>query len=660
MEMKVKESVGEAKKLHEAGEKKQAEIGDKIAIMVKKDFDIAIRHRNSHYVGEHCVADILRNCKEQYYGNIDCGVKKAFGEIPVTNLTQLKVSALVAWIRDLMFGSGGTPFTIEPTPIPELSEDLISEVLGRVKEAIYLDNGQPLPSNFLELKELVRREKNIVKQMLEAEAKRASALMEKELSDQCVEAKYEEAILDFLQDFCIYPYAVIEGPTPELVTTYVWQGNKIKPKNEVVYTVKRISPFDFYWSPDSTNSQDGSYIIVKKRYSRKQLYQMTKQDSYLKENVKRALKYFEDTKINSNWLDENPEAAKTNHWDGHSALEVLKYYGSVKGEILKEYGIKGLDDSNYYECIIHTLGTYTLKVIINPNPNVNDRPVYVTSYEKTGAGIVGFGIAQKVRGVEKLFQACLRGMVKNMEYSSGPIGEVDISRLADSDEDIEFSGEIEPFMLNAVQPDITGRGTPAYKFYNFPTNVGALHAVCQWFMTLADIFTQIPASIHGQPVGTGANRTFRGMSMLYGNALKGVQSGITNIDKDIVTPFVTALYYLNLKFNPKAEIKGDAKVVARGVTGLMEKELQKNDSIETAQIVAQLAQTGQVQPATLEKAINNVLLALNLIDSDSLVEVKGQPSIEQGGQGQVDPMAQVANEPQAPQQPQPNDMLQEQ
>ena len=152
-------------------------------------------------------------------------------------------------------------------------------------------------------------------------------------------------------------------------------------------------------------------------------------------------------------------------------------------------------------------------------------------------------------------------------------------------------------------------------------------------MSLADIVTQIPASIHGQPVGTGANRTFRGMSMLYGNALKGVQSGITNIDEDVVSPFATSLYMLNLKYNPKDEIKGDAKVIARGASGLMEKELKKNDMLEAAQIVASLAQTGRVKEETLDVAVGRVLEALDLVNVD-VDDVASKFSPEE----QLDPM----------------------
>lgn len=656
--MEIKEKLGHAQKLHDSNSEKQQEIRDKLAFMVKSDFDVAQRHRNVHKFGSGTANEILQNCHDQYYGELPCKIKEVFGDMPAFNLTQLKVSALDAWINDLLFGSGGTPFTIEPTPVPELNEEMEEEILGRVKEVLFSDHLEIVPQTREDLEKLVRKEKKAVREATIEAAKKACSLMETEMWDQCVDGGYIDAMMKFLKDLCIYPYAVLEGPVPEIRTQNVWSGKSIKAKNEVVYAVNHVSPFDFFWSPDSTNAQDGSYVIVRKRYSRQQLFKMAKLDSYIKQNVLNALEYFSEKTTNINWLANNPENQNAIPWDGRQSLEVLKYYGAVRGDVLKEYGMTDLDDKEYYECVIHTLGHFTLKVVINPNPNANMRPIYVTSYEKTGYGIMGLGIAQKIRDVERAFHSCLRGMIKNMEYSSGPIGEVDFARIQQwiSDDQV---GDVEPYTVMPVDPDPVGGGRPAYMFHNFPNNTASLSNVCQWFISLADVITQIPASIHGQPVGTGANRTFRGMSMLYGNALKGVQRGITNIDRDVVAPFATALYMLNLKFNPKDEIKGDAKVVARGASGLMEKELKKNDMLEAAQIVASLAQTGRVQPETIDMAVKRVLTALDLVDYDvdnvlaSIVE-NAQPT-----DLQVDPMA-MAQQEQIPQGGSPEQMAQAQ
>ena len=129
----------------------------------------------------------------------------------------------------------------------------------------------------------------------------------------------------------------------------------------------------------------------------------------------------------------------------------------------------------------------------------------------------------------------------------------------------------------------------------------------------------------------------------------------------MVSPFAETLYLLNLRYNPKEEIKGDAKVVARGAGGLMEKELKKNDMIEAAQIVASLAQTGRVKPQTLDVAVNRVLEALDLVDDNVEDVLRGMLGEQEA---QVDPMTQATPQtpttPQTPQQGKAEQMAQAQ
>ena len=134
--MEIKEQLGLAKHIHESQSEKTEEIRDKLAYMVKQDFDAAVRHRKTFKFGDATADEVLQRCYDQYYGDTPCDIKEAFGNMPTVNISQLKISALNAWIRDLIFGSGGIPFTIEPTPVPELNEELVEEVLGRVKDTI--------------------------------------------------------------------------------------------------------------------------------------------------------------------------------------------------------------------------------------------------------------------------------------------------------------------------------------------------------------------------------------------------------------------------------------------------------------------------------------------------------------------------------------------
>ena len=85
----------------------------------------------------------------------------------------------------------------------------------------------------------------------------------------------------------------------------------------------------------------------------------------------------------------------------------------------------------------------------------------------------------------------------------------------------------------------------------------------------------------------------------------------------------------------------------------MEKELKKNDMLEAAQVVASLAQTGRVKPEAIDKAVERVLQALDLVDYD-LDDVMDK--ITGAEDAQVDPMAMLQDAPQG--QPQPEQVEQ--
>ena len=92
----------------------------------------------------------------------------------------------------------------------------------------------------------------------------------------------------------------------------------------------------------------------------------------------------------------------------------------------------------------------------------------------------------------------------------------------------------------------------------------------------------------------------------------------------------------------------------------MEKELKKNDMLEAAQIVASLAQTGRVNPESIDKAVDRVLVALDLVDNDLDRAIERIAGGGEQAQQQVDPMALMQQAQQQPQPGSPEQMAQAQ
>jgi hypothetical protein len=279
-------------------------------------------------------------------------------------------------------------------------------------------------------------------------------------------------------------------------------------------------------------------------------------------------------------------------WGLDESIDVIRHFGLLSGRELNRYGLS-VDDGEYHETEAVILGMWTIKLMINPNPNTSERPIYATAYQRTPGKLPGHGIGQIVRDIERAFMAALRGTLENVSYSVAPLGEVDYRRIqrymAEDQIGNVMAGTVVP-----VDPDPANGGRPAHYFHTVPNITQQTANLMQFFIDMADRWTGLPAALSGQPVGTGVNRTFRGIMALYGNALKGVQSALTNLDIDLFERLGNAYFSFNMKYDPDPDIKGDAKVKARGTSGLLEKEVAKQNAQDTLQFIAQLAQTGDI------------------------------------------------------------------
>ncbi len=216
-----------------------------------------------------------------------------------------------------------------------------------------------------------------------------------------------------------------------------------------------------------------------------------------------------------------------------------------------------------------------MRCLLDPNP-LGDRPYRVTSYEKIPGSFFGNGVAQLVRDIQRVCNASARNLVKNMSYASGPITEVEAGRLADE----EVFDEIIPYKVYFTSPDPYGGGHAAIKVNQIPSNATELMMVYEKFEAMADNKTGIPKLAYG-PSG-GQPRSLGVFTMQLANASKGIKNVLQNLEIDIIEPTVKAFWADNMLYDDDDTIKGDVKVIARGASGLLQKENLKAQQHESS------------------------------------------------------------------------------
>lgn len=592
---------------------------DAIGLEVMRRLSASALHRSTAMAGKYSVSQTLINCFNQRHGIYspeDAAVIAQIGNDAYINLTELKTSAAEGIFKDNIIAPGGAPFYVEATPIPSLSKagrlEAMREVIKRA-----LENGMvPDPDALMGF---VHEAKSEVKEQEQVIADEKAKAMNKLIKDQCEEGGYRTAMMEFLQDFVLYPYAVMEGPIVAYKERDKWVGDKFKTVYEPTYEFRRVSPFDFYWTEDSTNTQDGTGVTIVERVAVHTLYELLETPTYMKEGVDRALDMLENNRITPNWLLNNKEARASHGLNAiaeDKLLDLVRHYGVFKGQDLIDMGVsfrdkktkEKIEPRKFYECTVIVVAGITIQLTVSNTTGLHKRPVHTATYEKRGYGIPGVAIAQKLRDVERIYLSALRALVSNMNYAAKPITEIDIARLVEG-VDFEKVLDIKPGMAVPADSKSMPNAGPVLRFYNVPSHIPAYSAIMEQFMALADRITQIPAAMHGEPVGTGANRTFRGVALLQGNVLKTIQASTMNIDEGINAPIGELLYRYNMIYSKDSSIKGDAQVVARGASTMLDKEVARQNILEALMLVGN---TGVADPNLINYLVYKLLEDLDI------------------------------------------------
>lgn len=604
---------------------------DKLATVVARRFNDAVRWQSQERVGGVPLRIVLRQCYDQYHGILSPTEQKIIDDIGVdahVNLSAMKAGVVQSYLAESLIQAGQLPWTIQPTPVPDLSDSGELMVAQSVQQSVEQGFRGDLRSLVYSLKsEAARKE-------LEHAQDIADNMM-KLITDQCAEGGWNRAMFGFINNFCVYPYAVLAGPIPTRRVRMQWSGETLKPKYETFYEFKSISPWDFWWSPDSPDTQRGTGIFIRQRWTRQQLLDAAKMTSYIGENIIEVLDDANRNDFRYHWISNNPEQTDSQvlSWrDNDTTIDVLIHWGYFSGRELTKYGIPGLEDDEFYNAMVTMCGRHIIQVLVEKNPTLSKRPVFTASFYTTQDRIPGESIPQRLRDVERCYETCLRYLISNAYYGSAPITEADYARVSKfmSDEDI---GRIIPGSMYFSDSEL-GNATPAFKYYSLPNNMAAFQNALVYFMDLADRVTNIPAALHGTAQGSGANRTFRGAAMLQSNAVKAIQSAVFNIDEFVYKPLGELLYNYNMIYSKDQTVKGDCKIMARGVTALLQKETDRQNSYEILQMVASAGQQLAALPngaKIVQWALKNVFQNMGV--PKELLKDEGVQGQNQAGQG---------------------------
>ena len=540
----------------------------------------------------------LRDFNGEYSASDLSRIQEEGGSSIFMNLTATKVRAAQSWIRDILLSPNEDPFTIKPTPIPSLPEDLDSqledaftkEFLQKKSEVTQEGQQPPTPKQVQDTISTLNRDKRDVRdavlEEINLEALEQMKIMERKIKDDLKEGKWEDALSEFIEDFCIFPAAIMKGPVITKKDKLVWEAGVPIVKEDFLFLNKRVNPIDVYPDPSGSCTQDGDFI-EHMRLSKIELYSLKGIKGYNAEAIDKVL---ENNNDGSCWFDTGIESEKAEEEKRGDMIDAndgifhaLHYWGVAKTEDIEDWGLvipDTEDENKYWEIEAILVGTEVIKCKLNDDP-LKRRPYYKASYQNIPGAFWGRSLPSLMRDIQRMCNACARALASNMGLAAGPQIELYIDRLADAG-DIE---EIKPLKIWQVTNDPTGAQGRAINFFQVPSIANELLGVYEKFEQKADDATGIPRYSYGNERVGGAAQTASGLSMLLESATKSIKDAIRHIDVGLIVPRVEYQFFWNIIKN-KVPYTGDIDVLALGSSTLTMKGAQTAKRQEFLQITA--------------------------------------------------------------------------
>jgi hypothetical protein len=540
-------------------------------------------------VYEERLSENLLQRRGEYSAKKLAEIKEFGGSEIFLNITSTKCRAGSAWLRDTMMGSGvDKPWGLDATPIADLPPDVVQKIHAQLTQMVMqfmaANGGMPPPEDMV--RQQAEQMRDQIQEQLQDEAKKRVDRMERKMEDQLVEGGFRDAMNQFIDDITTFPLAIVKGPVPSKRKTLKWNGDILETVETIRDEWARVDPFKFYFAPWASDVNSGP-IIERHQLTRSDLTSMIGVEGYSEADIRTVLSEFDEGGLRQ-WLSSDSTQADaegkvlgTNIRDS-DLIDAIQLWDEVTGQKLIDWGMDAAeitDPTSSYPCEVWLIGSRVIKAVLNYDP-LGRKPYFVTSWEQIPGALMGNGIPDLIRDPQNMCNAAARALSNNMGVSSGPQVGVNVDRLPTGDP----IQKMRPWQIWQFHAADYQDGTPPISFFQPNSNAQELLGVFERFSNMADEYSGIPKYLQGEHT-PGVGRTSSGLSMLLGNASKGMKQVVNNIDTDVLQPLLERQYQRNLRYSQDPDLIGDVNIVAKGAMSLVVKEqaaVRRNEFMQLA------------------------------------------------------------------------------
>jgi hypothetical protein len=537
-------------------------------------------------------------------------------------LTRTKVLAAFSRITDLLFQPGQKFFSIEATPVskqPLVEQELTERAALEIMQAAeVVDPGL--------VDDLIMARLEELKEEIQEETKRRVENMEEAILDQAIESNLEGKMKDAIMEQVIFGTGAMKAGTLKVDRDHKWvkgeEGFNLIYEESAFPEMEAVSVFDLYPDPHATSMDDLRDLFRRHIISRQEFRDLKDYPGFNAEIIEECIEMNPDGNHDEAQHEKDRrEIANVNDRSTQTGkFEVMEYWGSLNGYDLQDAGVEfGEEDdlSQEYHANVWIVAGKVIKAQLNPLPG-GIIPYFIFPYEKNPHAFWGTGVPRMMRDSQATMNAATRIYLDNVALSSGPMVEVNTDIMASG----EDPTELYPWRVFLREG---GDGNqPMVRFYQPQSNSPALVSVIELFRRFADETTALPSYTHGQ-TQSSLNRTATGISILMSNANIVLKSVIKNIDDYLTQPMIRSLYDWNMTWNENENVKSDMRIVAKGSTALIQKEVQ---SQRLLQFLSLINNPMDAQMVDREKLLTDIAKSLD-IDPEEVIKSQKELMDEQ-------------------------------
>lgn len=481
-----------------------------------------------------------------------------------------------ALLADTLIGTGTEkPWTIRPTPKPDLPEKDVAEVMQEAAAQVYEMTMQGTPMEMGDIRKMLRDAKATIEREVQQRAREEAEHAELVVEDMLLEGGFNTAMEQFLGDLPVFKTAFIKGPVLRNTLGLKWTPDgRVEVEERIKPEWERVDPFSIFPAPWAKTVDDG-FLFERHRLSRADLNAMLGVPGYSDAAIREVLETHGTGGLH-NWTNGSTDQAGAEGRDvatyQDDLIDALQYWGSISGRMLRDWGMSEKDipdKAREYPVEVWLIGNWVIKAVRNPDP-LGRRPYYGTSFSPISGAFWGNSLYDVVADCQNMCNAAARALTRNLGIASGPQAVVNLDAVPPG-EDIT---SIYPWKIWQVRtdPGNPNANSQPVHFFQPDSNAAALMGVYEKFSVLADEYSGIPRYMTGGEAVGGVGRTASGLSMMVGNASKTVKKIVGNIDHSVVSPTVSRAYEWAMMYAPEKELRGDINIVARGALSLVVKE----------------------------------------------------------------------------------------